>query len=177
MQYSRESGPCVRALQTGLEVVVPRLPAEEWPEFSAAAREQGVAWSASVPMDNGLHRGVLNMYARSGATYSEQMHLQPARVFARYAATILAAYSRFVDATTKARQLQQAMVSRATIEQAKGMIMFTERCSADDAFQILVQTSQRSHLKLRDVAALVISRVTEQAPRHPAARLDGRRVR
>jgi AmiR/NasT family two-component response regulator len=50
------------------------------------------------------------------------------------------------------------------IEQAKGIIIARQGCSAEDAFELLVSMSQRTHVKLHDVAADLV----EQA-RHRAA--------
>ncbi len=52
--------------------------------------------------------------------------------------------------------LRTAMATRAVIEQAKGMIMSLERCSADRAFDLLVAMSQRTHRKLHDVASSIV---------------------
>jgi hypothetical protein len=52
--------------------------------------------------------------------------------------------------------LQTAMRTRAVIEQAKGMIMLRDHCDADAAFDTLVDTSQRSHRKLHEVATMVV---------------------
>ncbi len=161
VQYTNDAGPCVEALRTGNEVIVPQLPADSWPAFSAAAQAEQVNWSMSVPMRNGEHVGVLNIYGLGEGRYDPEQHLRPATVFARYAATILAAHSRFQQATGEVGQLREAMASRAVIEQAKGMIMLLRRCSPDEAFEVLVHTSQHSHLKLRDVAAQLIASVMD----------------
>jgi hypothetical protein len=49
-------------------------------------------------------------------------------------------------------QLRRAMTSRATIEQAKGMIMADRRCTADEAFEVLARLSSTTHVKVADVA-------------------------
>jgi AmiR/NasT family two-component response regulator len=51
------------------------------------------------------------------------------------------------------------MESRATIEQAKGILMGAHRCSADAAFSMLVERSQRTNRKLRDVAQALVDGV------------------
>jgi ANTAR domain-containing protein len=45
----------------------------------------------------------------------------------------------------------------ASIEQAKGIIMAQQHCTADEAFRILIDTSSRSNRKLRHVAQTIIS--------------------
>jgi hypothetical protein len=59
--------------------------------------------------------------------------------------------------------LRTAMHTRATIEQAKGVIMALRGCTPDEAFQRLVQLSQRSQRKLHDVATLVVEDVSRQS--------------
>lgn len=49
-------------------------------------------------------------------------------------------------------QLQAAMASRATIEQAKGIIMGATGCTPDEAFELLKRQSQHENRKLREVA-------------------------
>ena len=50
------------------------------------------------------------------------------------------------------------MESRAVIEQAKGILMAAQHCSADAAFQILVRASQNQNRKLRAIAAEIVER-------------------
>jgi AmiR/NasT family two-component response regulator len=57
--------------------------------------------------------------------------------------------------------MQAAMDSRAVIEQAKGIVMAERRCTAEEAFGMLVKVSQDSNRKLRDVAAALVARVAE----------------
>lgn len=61
------------------------------------------------------------------------------------------------------------MQSRAAIEQAKGILMGAQRCTADEAFQILVRASQRENRKLRQIAEEIVSRAqqpgSQQDPR------------
>ena len=52
--------------------------------------------------------------------------------------------------------LRTAMLNRAVIEQAKGMIMLRHSCDEEAAFSILIRTSQQVQLKLHDVATHVV---------------------
>ncbi len=51
-----------------------------------------------------------------------------------------------------ADDLRAALTSRATIDQAKGVLMAQLHCGPDEAFAHLVHLSSTSHVKLRDVA-------------------------
>lgn len=52
------------------------------------------------------------------------------------------------------------MASRASIEQAKGILMRERHCTADEAFAILKFPSSQSDRKLRDVAQSVLDDAT-----------------
>ncbi|MEW2391078.1 ANTAR domain-containing protein [Streptomyces venezuelae] len=54
-------------------------------------------------------------------------------------------------------QLQQALVSRPVIDQARGVLMAAGGCSAEEAWEVLVEISQRSNTKLRQVAEMVVA--------------------
>jgi hypothetical protein len=53
-------------------------------------------------------------------------------------------------------QLRQAMASRATIEQAKGIVMGSYSIDADRAWAYLVRVSQERGQKVRDIAEEII---------------------
>jgi AmiR/NasT family two-component response regulator len=53
------------------------------------------------------------------------------------------------------------MESRAAIEQAKGILMARQHCTADDAFDILRRASQRENRKLRDIADEMVRRAQQ----------------
>jgi two-component system, response regulator / RNA-binding antiterminator len=65
--------------------------------------------------------------------------------------------------TFEIENLRRAMESRATIEQAKGIVMADRWCGPDEAFQVLVELSQKTNRKLRDVAAAMVVRAVERA--------------
>jgi AmiR/NasT family two-component response regulator len=53
-------------------------------------------------------------------------------------------------------QLRYALTGRATIEQAKGIVMAERLCTPDQAFDVLVTMSQESNVPLRDVARALV---------------------
>jgi AmiR/NasT family two-component response regulator len=59
-------------------------------------------------------------------------------------------------------QVDQALASRSVIDQALGIVMGQQRCTAEEAFGLLRMRSQSSQTKLRDVAADLIEHVTGQ---------------
>lgn len=60
--------------------------------------------------------------------------------------------------------LQRALVSRATIDQAKGVVMAQRRCDPETAFRVLVQMSNESNVPLAQVAHALVYQVVSGAP-------------
>ena len=54
-------------------------------------------------------------------------------------------------------QLRSAMASRASIEQAKGILMLLMSCGDQVAFDLLAHISSHTHRKVRDVAVAIIA--------------------
>ena len=66
--------------------------------------------------------------------------------------------------TTEVEQLRQAMASRATIEQAKGVLMLLTGCTDLVAFDLLAHISSHTHRKVRDVAGAIIDSASGSRP-------------
>ncbi len=61
-----------------------------------------------------------------------------------------------LSSTVPLQRGRARMQNRTVIEQVKGIHMAARRCTADEAFDLLVQLSQDSNRKLRDVARAVV---------------------
>lgn len=168
-QYTSGRGPCLDAFRR-MEVNRIDSTADEtrWPEFCLAAAVHGVRSSLSLPMV-ARHQalGALNLYSRSPAAFDEgsAARLEP---FADAAAIVLANAQVYWDARTLSDNLRQAMQSRATIDQAIGILMAPGGRTAADAFELLVRASQRENRKMRDMAAEMVDRA-EHRPGPPDA--------
>ncbi|MGW5867215.1 ANTAR domain-containing protein [Streptomyces sp. NPDC055239] len=64
---------------------------------------------------------------------------------------------------TEVNELHRAMESHPSIDQARGMLMSLGPCTAEEAWEILVEVSQLSNTKLRAVAEELIA-TTEGEP-------------
>jgi GAF domain-containing protein len=157
MQYAVDNGPCLDAARTSSPVLVLDLDEEgRWPDYVPGAREAGVRGSLSVPLAlDSTVVGALNVYARRPAAFDGDV-VDVTFDLAQYAGIVAAATDEWTRATTLAQQLQQAMETRAVIEQAKGILMAERRCTPDEAFEVLVRLSQESHHKLRDIARVLV---------------------
>jgi len=56
--------------------------------------------------------------------------------------------------------LRRALETRPVIDQAKGVIMADQHCSAEDAFRHLVRLSNTTHRKVRDVAQAIVEQAS-----------------
>jgi hypothetical protein len=63
------------------------------------------------------------------------------------------------DVVAEVEQLREALTSRATIDQAKGILMLQHGCGPEQAFELLVRRSKATNTKVRDVAAGLVARV------------------
>jgi AmiR/NasT family two-component response regulator len=61
-------------------------------------------------------------------------------------------------------QLEEALSSRSVIDQALGILMAQQRCTAEKALTLLRSHSQNTNRKVRDVAADLIQRVSGSPP-------------
>lgn len=74
------------------------------------------------------------------------------------ALAMLVAVDEFNAMTEEIAQLREALASRATIDQAKGLVMAERRCTPDQAFQYLVRLSNDTNVRVADVAAALVYR-------------------
>ena len=157
-QYSRGHGPCLQAAASGHPVEVPDARSDErWTDYMRRAVELGSLSSLSVPLGSveQLHAG-LNIYAHQPAAFDADARETAAR-FARFAGAAAANVHAYQGARDLADNLQAALESRATIDQAKGILMERHRLTADQAFDLLARASMAANRKLRAVAEHLVT--------------------
>lgn len=72
--------------------------------------------------------------------------------------SMLIAINDFNAMAEEIAQLREALTSRSTIDQAKGLIMAERRCTPDEAFKHLVRLSNDTNVRVADVAAALVYR-------------------
>jgi GAF domain-containing protein len=162
-QYQTGDGPCLESFRTGEARRIDSTRDEtRWPAFCATCLDHDILSTLSLPMTvEDETYGALNLYSRKEYGFGPN-ELKTGSLFAAQAAIVLANARSYWDARSRAEQLEVALSSRAEIEQAKGIIMSTMRCTADDAFDILVKQSQRENRKLREVAREIAARTSHR---------------
>lgn len=164
-QYASGRGPCLEAAmqRSPLRAVI----AEEhhrWPEFVEAAQQAGIRASLSVPlMIDGVDNeqelvGSLNIYSRT-ATAFDQFDAELMRLYSVAAGQAISNSNRWQKSRETVTQLETALVSRSDIDMAKGALIALHGCNPDEAFDRLVDESQRRNIKLRDVVREMLDRM------------------
>ena len=152
-------GPCLNAAEGGAPVIVDDMETEDrWPNYTPRAIELGIRSSLSVPLPTQEHVvAALNWYSTKPGAFTEE-HIGPAQTFAAQVAVAVTNAHLYNTVATTSRQMQEAMATRAVIEQAKGILMAQSKVDPDQAFNMLVRASQRENRKLREIAAAIVER-------------------
>jgi GAF domain-containing protein len=157
-QFAAGDGPCLEAARTRQAVRTGVGDAERrWPDFARSARAAGIESYLSCPLiiDEDF-AGSMNLYSEQPHGFAE-FDLALLRLYTTAAAAAIANARRYARARELADQLGQALNSRAVIDQAIGVLIARTGVSADQAFAELSRQSQKSNVKLRDLAARVVT--------------------
>jgi GAF domain-containing protein len=155
------SGPCVKALQEMSPVTIDDVSVDpRWPEYGRRLAQVGVHSTLGVPLEISSHASAaLNFFASRPRAFSVDVY-EKALGFAGSAHTTLQLSVRLQAAQNRGNDLEAAMQSRTAINLACGVIMAQNRCSQDEAMEILTKVSSNRNRKLRDVAAELIAQLS-----------------
>jgi GAF domain-containing protein len=164
-QYENGFGPCVEAALTGATITIPDTSdSAVHGDFARSAFRHGVTHAASVALRVDQQCiGALNVYGGGGGGGFDDDAVAVVTAFAGYAAIAAANANIHASTATLARNLERALDSRAVIDQAKGVLMARYGLTADAAFDLLSEQSQRSNRKLREIAEELVAG-TQQPP-------------
>jgi len=138
-----------------------------------AARREGYAAFGSgrtglglfcVPLSvEGEARAALTLYARNPNAFSPE-DIDVVEAFAMESSTALELVLHIANLTETGQHLNAALAYRATVDTALGLVMAQNRCTHEAAFSILERASSTRNVKLRDVAASIVSSVSGEEP-------------
>ena len=173
VQYQTGDGPCLHALRHAQPVRIDDMARHgRWPRFARQAMSLGIRSCLAMPLiTDGEPVGALNLYARRPGAFGPA-ETRRAESFARNASGALTLALRMATCNDLNDQLRSSIVSRAVIDQALGVIMATERCPHDKAFALLRTVSQNTNVKLRDLAADIVTSASGEPPRPTAPFAD-----
>jgi hypothetical protein len=161
-QSELNEGPCITAIEDPPEdgmVIAHDLAgpdADRWPHYASHAVEAGFRALTSVQLSTEAGvRAALNLYSEAPNALDEHA-LTVAGLFGVQAALLL-------YGSAQARHLQRAVDSRDLIGRAKGILMERFKVDDEDAFQMLVKSSQDTNIKLTLVAQWLNDNVAAHA--------------
>jgi GAF domain-containing protein len=164
-QYREGDGPCLEALRSTRQLQVEiGEPHARWPHVDDEARKAGIASVLSTPLirspDDAV--GALNIYSNGGGGF-QAADRRTAELLGEHAAILVARALALLSSSRLNEQLRHAVATREIIGEAKGILMQSQSCTRDEAFDILRRASQRENRKLRDLAEELVARVEARA--------------
>jgi len=152
-QYELGEGPCYESVSNGVSFLVSEDVAHDprWPRFGPVAAQAGLrAQAAAFLATNGSKtRSALNLYSRQPHRFDADS-IATAEMFASHASVAMG-FVHTID------NLSQAITARQMVGQAVGIIMERYHLDEQRAFDFLVRTSSQTNVKLRTIAADLIT--------------------
>ncbi|MDR6989134.1 hypothetical protein J2Y66_003649 [Paenarthrobacter nitroguajacolicus] len=167
IEQTLEQGPCIDAMDSGRPVLLDdALSSPQWSDYCAALAAAGMRSTLGVPMELGRDgAAVLNFFAPAPGTFAREA-VTDALSFAGIAGKALRVAIRITALNEATEDLDAAMKSRSIIDTACGVIISQNRCTHEEAFNILRKASNDRNQKLRDLAQRLVDGVG--VPKQPA---------
>lgn len=164
IQYAFDDGPCLRAARENYLVHVRDVPNDDrFPAYRDAVAKYGIRSALGVPVPlGGEARAGLDFYSTVAHAFDDGA-VAAAEAFALEASRSLRLAVRMAQLGDASKHLEAAMQSRTVIDLAAGIVMAQNRCTQDEAVEILKAASSARNIKLRDVASAVVASAN-QAP-------------
>ncbi|WP_052226502.1 GAF and ANTAR domain-containing protein [Microbacterium mangrovi] len=160
MQLGAQAGPCIESFRTGTAVSVPSIQDSppEWAAFRESALTLGFASAEAIPLRlRDVTIGTLNLL-RSESGAASETDLLAAQAFADVATIGILHERTLRESEVLAQQLQAALNHRVVIEQAKGVVSYTNNVLIDEAFEMIRDYSRRHGLPITEVAGRIVRR-------------------
>ena len=163
-QVQSEEGPCMDAYRTGAPVtnVDLRRAGTRWPLFAPHATQAGYRSVHAFPLRlrNDVI-GAMNVFGSAPGLVLNQADVQILQALTDIAAISLLQERSIRRGELLTEQLQGALNSRITIEQAKGRLAQVHDITADQAFTLLRNYARNSNRRLIDIATTVVTDLTQ----------------
>ena len=165
LQYEDlHEGPCLSCMQSGRPAVSGSLGSDRrWPRFGGRVARMGVHSVLALPLTVGDQViGAINSYAHSRDAFAEHAVALGTQFSAPAAVSV---YNAQLLANTRQRtaQLQEALRTRAVIDQAIGIVRSRSGGTEQEAFERLSRISQKEHIKLAEVAEQLVDEAVRRA--------------
>lgn len=154
-QYDAQEGPCLDAVSTPI-VYAQSFPDARWPTLASRPSDLGAQSAASyrlaaARLASAGNGGSLNTYGTEPDAFSDEAQ-QIGLILAAHASVAVGAVRERCDLQDLTQNLNEALLSRDVIGQAKGILMERLKITPEDAFDALSRSSQQLNEKLQAVA-------------------------
>ncbi len=161
LQLQSSEGPCLDAFRSGEPVRTGPLTSaqakEKWPKFAPMASSAGIDSVVAVPMRlRDVVLGTLNLF-RVGPGDATDRDVTSAQILADLTTIAIIQDRAVEDARTVIGQLQTALDTRVSIEQAKGIVAARNDLDMTTAFERIRSYARSSNSRLSEVSARIIS--------------------
>lgn len=164
IQYKYDDGPCMTASREQKPVLVPDLRVERrWPEYAPIVAGHGMRSVLAIPFNlEGEAKAAINLYSDVPEKFTAE-DVSRAAAYAEDAARSLRLALRIAEQSETSANLKAAMESRTVIDIAVGVVMGQNRCTQEEAIDLLKKASSNRNEKLRDVAGQIVARSGNRA--------------
>lgn len=161
VELHSQRGPELEALAAEESILCPDTLGEaRWPEYAHAALYRGVRCSVTLAHRSGDAAVTLSLFGtRPRVLDPDQLPI--AELLLAIGGAVLGNMASYGEARRTVLQLREAAESRTVVDQAKGILMNAEGCTADRALAQMREISQQHNIKVTEVARRIIdSRLT-----------------
>ena len=157
-------GPCITAAASGEPVRSGSLSADpRWRRFGPRVCRLGVHSVLSLPLlTDDVVVGAMNVYAHARDAFDDRAE-RVGELFAVPAAIAVQNAQTLAETRRLTENLQRAMINRAVIDQAIGIIISRTGLTPDEAFERIRARSQNEHIKVSAVAASIVDAAARRA--------------
>lgn len=158
IECQSSDSPGMTASVDKVTVHVPDLTQEDrWPDYTEAVLAHGIRSVLAIPFQlEGETKATLLLYSPRGDRFQGRLP-ETAEDFVRQISLALRLAVRFAHYSDTAAHLRATLETRTVIDMAVGIIMAQNRCSQQEAFELLKAASSTRNSKLRHVAAAVVN--------------------
>jgi hypothetical protein len=153
----RLASPMITTFESGTASVLNDAAGHsQWPEFASACSGLGVCSVVAFPLVFSEQQyGTFNVFSSLPKGMAQHVH-DDLKAIAALATTVLAHDNKLATMQRKVADLEQRAMRHEVIDQAKGVLVATLKCSVPRATQMLIEQSQAENRKMHEVARSIV---------------------
>lgn len=164
-QLATHEGPHWETRRSGAPVLVTdTLTERRWPRYATLALRHGVRSGVAVSLPSEDVVVTVEFQAIRPAAFDGPAAVPLAVLLTEHLSVTFGNAERYEAAAREVSDMRRARDSSDVISEAKGMLMRAYGCDSETAFDQLRRMSQRSQLKLAEVARRLVRQHTAQDP-------------